>query len=293
MKILHVAVFISGSTNVWQANGFEVLGHKVIRYDYRDRARKLDGSLKLINPKRDNDLIDLCYKEDPDIILFSKCNWMDIRVIEECSKVGKTVLWYMDNACHIDNELVLKIKKCNYVFCSTRESVIIAKKYNNNVYRLQGGYNPDVHYPMKIPKLRNIVFMGNVGAYYIPYRSEYCGINNCDIINNVFNKDHSRIVSETKINLSLTTGDGVSNRLYKLLASKGFVLTMPWDTMKEDFTPGKDFVVFNSPEELKSKIKYYLTHTKEREKIAQHGYETVKKYDNVNYAKRILEKIVL
>jgi spore maturation protein CgeB len=102
---------------------------------------------------------------------------------------------------------------------------------------------------------------------------------------------HSIVVSETKINLSFTEGTGVSNRLYKLLAAKGFVLTMPFDTMHQDFTPGKDFDIFNTPSELKQKIKYYLKNENEREIIALHGYKTVQKYDHVNYAKFILKKI--
>ncbi len=41
MKILHVAVFTPQSTNVGQADGFESLGHEVIRYDYRAMAKKI------------------------------------------------------------------------------------------------------------------------------------------------------------------------------------------------------------------------------------------------------------
>ena len=64
MKILHVAVFTPNSTNVWQADGFEALGHEVIRYDYRARITAL-SSYK----NRDLELITLCQIEKPDIII--------------------------------------------------------------------------------------------------------------------------------------------------------------------------------------------------------------------------------
>jgi len=293
MKILHVAVFTSKSTNTWQADAFENLGHEVIRYDYRAKARELDGSLTNNNPKRDDDVIALCRKEKPDIILFSKCNRMNVNVVKECGKIGTTVLWYMDGAIGTDIELIDKMKHSDYVFCAIKDCVFEAKKHCQNSYRhpCAGGFDSRIHCPMNVPKTRDVAFIGNVNTYVLPYRAQFKKEVNFDIINGVYNKAHSKIVSETRINLCFTEGGGVSNRLYKLLAARGFVLTMPWDTMLEDFEPGKDFDVFSTPTELNDKIKYYLENEDEREAIALHGYKTVQKYDYINYVKFILEKL--
>lgn len=287
MKILHVAVFTSKSTNVWQADGFEVLGHEVIRYDYRVIAKKY-GIMK-----RDDHLITLCRVKKPDIILFSKCNKMDVRVVKECNKVGTTILWMMDSISHLDKELVDKMKYSSYVFCAGRDFTLEAKKYCQNSYRhpCGGGFDSRIHYPINVPKIRDVAFIGNVYRYILSYRKKFKRKVNFSIIKGVYGKDHSRVVSETKINLCFTTGEGASNRLYKLLAAGGFVLTMPWVAMEEDFSPGKDFAVFTTPSELKEKIKYYLKNEKEREKIALQGYKTVQKYDYINYAKFILAKV--
>lgn len=287
MKILHVAVFTSRSTNVWQADGFEGLGHKVVRYDYRAVAKKHGRS------KRDDHLIALCRREKPDIILFSKCNKMDVRVVKECNKIGTTVLWMMDGTFHLDTELIDKMKCSSYVFCADRDFTLEAKKYCQNSYRhpCAGGFDSRVHCPIDVPKVRDVVFIGDVHSYLLPYRAMFKKQVNFSTVSGVYNKAHSKVVSETKINLCFTAGGGVSNRLYKLLAAGGFVLTMPWDTMKEDFSPGKDFVVFTTPSELKEKIKYYLENEDEREEIALHGHKTVQKYDYINYAKFILAKV--
>lgn len=286
MKILHVAVFTPRSTNIWQADSFESINHEVIRYDYRNRP----AHIKLIS-QRDDELIKLCYSTKPDIMLFSKCNMMHHRVLKECQKVTKTVMWFMDGMENYDQELAEKIQYCDFTFCSVQGCVNESKKYCKNVYKLQGGYDPKVHYPMDIPKKRDVAFIGAVDQYFSPYRAQLRKEVNFDVIDGAYNEDHSKVVSETKINLSLTNGVGVSNRIYKLLAAKGFVLTMPWEGIEKDFIIGTHLDVFHNAKELKHKIKFYLDNPDIREKIAQQGYKKVKEYDNTNYAQFILEKI--
>ena len=281
MKILHVAVFTPQSTNVWQADGFEELGHEVIRYDYRAMAKRY-GSIG-----RDDHLMSVCRKESPDFSLFSKCNKMNANVVKKCRKVGKTVLWYMDDVYNMNAELKEKMKYSDYIFCSTNTAVEEGKKYCKNVYRLQGGYDSNIHKPIDVPKIRDVAFIGGMR----PYRNKFKAGWDFDVINGVYNEAHSKVVSETKINLSFTEGRGVSNRIYKLMAAGGFVLTMPYDSMYDDFTPGKDFDTFSTPQEMKEKIVYYLEHEEERERIASYGYEAVKQYDHINYAKKILEAV--
>jgi len=288
MKILHVAVFTPTSTNVSQADGFETLGHEVIRYDYRARLQAL-GSMH----HRDQELIDLCFRISPDIMLFSKCNGMDFRVLEECRNVTTTVMWYMDGLKGFNSEVRQKFVYSDFIFCSVRVCFQEAKKYSSNSYwhPCEGGYDSRIHYPMDIPKIFDVVFIGCIDGYILPYRRQLKNQVEFTAFDNIHNEQHAKTVSETKINLSLTDGVGISNRLYKLLGAGGFVLTMPFDTMDENFTSGKDFVVFNDPTDLKQKIKYYLEHEKEREVIALHGHNTVKKYDHIAYGKFILEKI--
>ena len=283
MIVLFVGVFSFTSTSIWQADAFEELGCDVVRYDYRQRAIDL-GSLV----DRDAELKSLCKNTLPDIMIFAKCNKMSIDVVKECNKYTTTVLWYMDNKNNLDNEVVSKMKECDYVFCSRWDGINEALKWNPNVYRLQGGYNPKVHRPFERLKTRDVVFIGEARNERVIYQSQV----GFEIINNVYNEEHSKIVSETKINLSFSEGDGISNRIYKLMASKGFVLTQPWYRMEDDFKIGQHLDIFMSPQELKEKIIYYLLHETLRNKIADQGYACVKRYDNLNFAKVILDKIV-
>ena len=98
---------------------------------------------------------------------------------------------------------------------------------------------------------------------------------------------HSKAVSETKVNLNFTEG-GTSDRTYKVLASRGFLLTQSWPRIEEDFKIGVDLDTFDSVNDFKQKIEYYLTHEDERKEIAAHGYRTVQKFNRTNFAKEII-----
>jgi len=282
MKILHVAVFKPTSTNVWQADGFEELGHKVVRYDYRVRAQVLSST-----KKRDDELIKLCNASKPDFVLFAKCNNMHCRVVEECRKITTTVMWMPDIGPNINNEFEAKLRHCDLIFSSGQECVDLGKKYCPRAYRLQGGYNPKVHYPTNVPKKRDAVFIGDLRDYRIKYKKEV----DFEVVTGAYNEKHSRIVSESRINLNFNKGRATSNRIYKLMAAGGFVLTMPWSGMHEDFGIGVHLDIFSTPEQLQHKIDFYLNDSWLRERIAKRGCEKVKEYNHINYAKRIIEEV--
>jgi len=94
------------------------------------------------------------------------------------------------------------------------------------------------------------------------------------------------LFNQTKINLCFSIGFHTDNfrgyaprtmklRHFEITASGGFMLT-DWNNdyeLEEFFKPGVECEVYNTEEELVDKIKYYLKHEDEREKIAQAGYE--------------------
>jgi len=90
MKIIFAAVFSPQSTNVSQSDGFKKNNCEVIEFNYRVIAGKIGDY------ERDKQLVELCEKEKPDVVVFSKCNEIMSWVIDECNKHSKTVLWYMD-----------------------------------------------------------------------------------------------------------------------------------------------------------------------------------------------------
>ena len=269
MIILFVAVFKPNSTNNWQAKAFEKLGHDVIRFEYRERPHK-----ELLN-----------YKAD--VLLLSKCNGMDVNIIKAFK--GVKILWYMDGVYSFNDELKQKIIVCDLVFCSTEGALKESLKLNINSYINYGGYDPDIHKLLNLPKKYDVSFIGTIkGHPYEKIRHEYCEAVGAKIFNSKYGLEHSKIVSQSKINLNFCAPDGTSNRLYKIMAAGGLVLSMTfkgWDRLLLDSQ------IFKDIQSLKFLISLYLHNEKEKELRLKDGRKIIKQYDNINFAKRIIEKL--
>ena len=286
MKILFVGVFNKESTNTSQLKGFKNLGCDVLEYPYRDKLSLFNNNIEL----RDNDLIKVCESYKPDITLFSKCNNMDSYVVYTCNRFSKTVYWYMDYIHNLTDECLSKIRLSDYVFCSRNAALNIASKINNKSYFLHEGFDEENNiYINDIEQDIDVSFIGTLNDHGCHNnRTEYQKEIQFKVYNNVYNIEHSKTVCRSKINLNFTEGDGSSDRIYKLLASKGFVLTQPWEGIDNDFTIGRDLDTFNNINELKEKINYYLDNNDIRLQIAENGYKTVQKFNRTNWAKTII-----
>lgn len=298
MKILFVAVFTPNSTNVSQSRGFKQNGCGVIEFDYR----KIAGQYGI--KRRDELLIETCRKEIPDLVLFSKCNNMHYSVVEECNKYSKTALWYMDAMNNFNNELIQKIKRCNYFFCGVEGVMEHAEKYNNNCIFVHQCPDDEMNFKIlpldgEIEYNDDITFIGSADSskihndrlkYINMLKSEFSGFKH---YNGVYGLRHNEIVNQSKINLNFSPTDatGVSVRIFKILASGGFLMTTPWLNMEKTFTTGKDIVIFNNEEELKEKIRYYLENEEERKQISFSGYAKVQNYLPNSWAKKIIDNV--
>ena len=86
------------------------------------------------------------------------------------------------------------------------------------------------------------------------------------------------VFRQSKINLNITTRSitsGLSQRIWDVLACKGFLITNYQPEIDMFFRDGVHLVTYSSRDELIEKINYYLSHEREREEIAQNGYELV------------------
>jgi len=280
MKILFVAVFHPTSTNVSQSDGFKKNGYEVYEYNYRKRAQVLRS-----NQLRDEELLNIYNEYKPDVVVFSKCNEINPNIIDKIDAVK--VLWYMDPLNEqFTPSFRAKIEKCDITFCSLWEPYLAAKEVGGDkVHFLHEGYDHTSNYPIDIPYEHDVSFIGVLRNKRLQYHNAL----KFPVINGAFGVEHSEAVCKSKINLNFTEG-GTSDRTYKVLASKGFLLTEAWPKMEEDFTNMKDLVTFDGVEDLRKKIDYYLRNESERLTIAEEGYKTVQKFSRINWAKNIIDK---
>jgi len=277
-------VFTKGSTNLSHARAFENAGCEVIRYSYRERAHELGSE------KRDAELIDECRKNSCDLVVLSKCNGLGESVVSGCQGVGaKVVLWYMDPLWNFTPEIEKRVAACDVTFCALAEPFAKAQEIApDKAHFLQEGYDPDVDRPFVVDPVYDVSFIGSLG--HSEKRLRYAQEVKFKVITGVYGDEHAKVVCMSRINLNFTHG-GTSDRTYKVLAAGGFLLTEPWPDMEKDFEVGADLDTFSSPQELKEKIEYWLTHEDKRFKIRLHGMETVRKFSRDAWARRILETI--
>lgn len=282
MKVLFVAVFSPTSTNTAQADGFEKLGHEVVRFNFREIAATIGWDSTC------DKLIETCVAERPDIVLFSKCHEIQLRAWDPIKETGaKIAYWYMDPMSNYSSAIADRAKHSDIVFCALWEPYQYALTHNRNSHFLHEGYDHLTNFPVDTDwPMKDVTFIGNLRSHK---RAVYHGQVGFDVIQNAYGVDHSRAVCSSKINLNFTEG-GCSDRVYKVLASKGFLLTDPWPMMENDFVPDTDFAIFNNAQELREKISFYLQNPDERNRMAENGYRTVQKFSRIAWADTIAKK---
>ena len=277
-SVLFVGVFEHGSTNVSQANSFEEMGCDVTRFDYRNGYSSItDSSLRR-----------LCFtieRAKPEVVFFSKCNGVPVEVVHLANKTGKTVMWYMDPLNkNFDAEVKQKIESCTISCFALQKPLEAAQAFSDTVYFVHEGFDPKIDQPHDIVQDLDVTFIGDLRDHRAVY-ARAVGFAN---VTGAYGRDHAEAVSRSKINLNFTEG-GASDRVYKVLAAGGFLLTQPWPDMEKDFLIGRDLDVFTTPTELKEKIRYYLTDgIEEREGIALYGNQTVQRFSRSHFGPKIL-----
>ena len=277
-NILFVGVFDTSkkSTNTSQLLSFKKSGHNVTGYNYRKKA------LEIGNEKRDEELVNLVKNKKFDLVVYSKCNVVSERVFIENSKISKTCLWFMDSLINFDDEMKQKTRLVDY-FCCDKENVLTeALKINKKSTKICEGYDETVDKPYDLEKEYNISFIGNLYGERADFIDK---INKkVHIFSNIYGSDHAKTVSKSWINLNICTNSDASDRVYKILASGGFLLTNDWVGRADNFRDGKDLMIYKDLEDLKSKIDYCLNNKLLLNKISTSGKNKVKKYSRLNWA---------
>lgn len=88
------------------------------------------------------------------------------------------------------------------------------------------------------------------------------------------------VFAESRVNLNIslkTIRTGIPLRVLDVQGCGGFLISNCQEEIFEHFNVGEEIVLYESIEDLYMKTKYYLEHEDERKRVAQAGYERVKK----------------
>lgn len=285
VKILYVGVFDKTfkSTNTSQLLSLRRAGHQVTGYNFRKKAQELGMQ------NRDNDLIQFVKKANFDLVIYSKCNQVSYGVFSEIGKMTKTCLWFMDPLCTYSEEMKRKTSLVDYFCCDKKNVLEKALQINKKSFYVCEGFFKDIDRPHDLKKENDVSFVGNL------YGSRQSFLNNIKypvkVVNNAYAHKHAQVVSRSKINLNFCTAAGASDRVYKIAASRGFLLTDEWYGRRDYFIDGKNCAIFSNLQDLNEKIKFYLENDDVRERIAQNAFDTVNNHNltRLSWANKIVE----
>lgn len=100
----------------------------------------------------------------------------------------------------------------------------------------------------------------------------------------------AKIVVNRHINVA---GESANNmRMFEATGVGSLLVTDDKPNMKEFFEPGKEVVIYKEAEDLVEKVKYYLEHNKERERIAKAGQKRTLKNHTYKIRMKELDKIL-
>ena len=283
-KILLVGVFDFDAENKSTSNSQMIAlhntGHHIRGYNYRIIAeqRGLEG--------RDRHLVETIKKYDYDLVILEKCNQVSFETFKQISNHTTTCLWFMDPLVSYNNEMRTKTALVDY-FCCDKENVLEeAKLINHNSFHVCEGFDERVDRPQPAKKEYDVSFIGSV------YGKRKDWINRIKhpvkIISDAYGLQHALEVSKSKINLNFCTTNGASDRVYKVLAASGFLLSDDWAGRKSAFEDGKHLVIYDGIDDLNDKIEFYLSNNDVRNEIAIAGHKEVQKYNRSMWAKKII-----
>lgn len=288
LKCLFVGVFHKESTNYSQAIALEKLGVDVNRFEYRKIARDTSPE------HRDQVLVSNIQLNKPDFVLTAKGTGISAEVLYETVPDTKHILWYMDPLnSNFDKELCNRMEACHAVVCAWEGPRRQAMRFHNKVFRVAEGFDEAVDHPIDTPKIHKVSFIGNVDVarqeYLDTCHGQIDAWSEIHMTNKAFGEKHARVVSESDINLNFTRKGGTSDRVYKVLAAGGFLLTQEWPGMLSEFSPGMDFATFTDIADMCTKIDFYLEHKEERQRIAKNGHASVQAYTRTEWARAITD----
>lgn len=275
---------------------------KVITFDPQEQVYNYGKDI--MNKK----FLDVIKKEKPDFIflwLIYDEFYIDTLIkIKEVSPNSKIINFCGDDDTVFENYTVYLFPFIDY-FYSTQTPYF--KDYKNPVF-FAAGADTNEFKPLNLQKIYDVSFIGSIKGKR-KSQLKYLINNNINValFGNSYDDDSIlkkaylgkppedrfslKLMNQTRVNLCLSTNHEnkphLIERFFQISACKAFCLVDEYDGYFGLLNRGKEIATFNSNEDLLKKVRYYLKHEKERQKIADAAYKKTLKYFSNEY---LLEK---
>lgn len=199
-------------------------------------------------------------------------------------------IWVIDT--HMDFQWSLeRAKRFDFVFAAQRMGAERLQSHGcDRVWWLPLACDSELHISPAVDNQFDVAFAGNV---FPGPREELLNLLKSEFPRTFVGQRYLHEMAQTyaasHIVFNRSVGDDVNMRVFEALASGSLLVTndLPESGQRELFADGRHLITYASADELREKIRYYLTHDDEREQIAQRGRALV--LDRHTYLHRVLQ----
>lgn len=201
-------------------------------------------------------------------------HWMPINEISESKKIK--IFWSIDSHCVLQQHLQLcQLLKIDIHLNSTERYISYFENLVKRSYWFPNSYPDDLIYPIDVEKSVDVGFCGNIlnRGHVIDSLDKYRIKKDVFVIGD----DMVKSINSYKIHLNCNISDDINYRTFETCGCKTLLITNYTPGLEKLFDLEREIVVYKNLSELERKVSYFLNNDVEREKIAQAGFERVKK----------------
>ncbi len=287
-------------------NIIHTFGKDVPKYEYDILC--LDESAFIYGQHIDSAIHRYCNTVDFDIVIIIRLGISELNPTVECiqylKNIGKKICFFWLDTNPWD--VVYQQQNRDLIDLNVSWDV---PSYNGRLYR-----NPDKNQLSLWTPESDLIFypaeqtipVSFIGSLRYDKRAEYISFAQSQIPElivaggqreaNLSTFDYGKVIRSSKININFPQhGMGyeqAKGRVFQTIASRSLLLENANASTRSILTPDKDYVEFDSKEDLCDKIEYYLAHDEIRAKIANQGYATyLEKYTSKIFWDIIIGKL--
>lgn len=295
-------------------NFYETLinvGHEVVYFDfmsiYKEKGKE----------QMNEQLLRLVENEKPDLVFF--CLFADEfekETIRQITGIALTFNWFCDDHWRFDN--YSKFWAPYFTYASTTATSALSKYEKigyKNIIKTQWACNHFTYKKLNLPLKYDVTFVGQPhgNRRKIIKALRRAGINvqtwgygweN----GRVSQEEMIKIFNQSKINLNLSNSlqpwwknilyrqehQQIKGRNFEITGCGGFILSGQADNLENYYKIGEEIDVYKNITDLIEKVKYYLSHNEERERVARAGYKrTIAEHTYEKRSNKIFETMEL
>lgn len=292
---------------------------RVLHYDFTERIQAVG------KPAMNQELIDLARTERPDVsIFFLYTDELMPRAVLEMRRWTTTVGYFYDDLWR-HRFADFWARQFDLVTSGVPAGVRrFQARGIRNVIHSTFGFNANLYRPLELPVEHDVSFVG----IYHPFREwmiDRLRAAGHDVVlyghrwpnGRLPIDDVVKVINRSRISLNLSDGarwepsyilakpiavawnvkfpkrEGVKARHFEIAACGSFQLSYQAEDLATYLVPGQEVATFADAADLVDKVRYYLSHTEEREEVARAGQERARReYSAQRLLKELVEEII-